>query len=270
MIKLLAIDLDGTLLNENLEISSENVEAITLARKAGIKVIIATGRPEQLVKPYIEQLNMEDDLIMYNGSVIGHPFKEEKLYSKELSKESAREVIEFCEKHDYICMVYTKAAIISKPNYRVTFFEEKNKLLSDKNKCVFKDIRDIDEILSEEINKILLIEKDVNKYNIAKDFAKELKDCSVVQSQNGFIDINPMGASKGAALAFYSKKLGFKRHEIAAVGDQDNDVSMLEFAELSIAMGNASEGAVNAAKYHTLTNNENGVAIAIMKYLLKS
>jgi len=269
MIKLLAIDLDGTLLNENLEISKENIGAINLLRDTGVKVIIATGRPEQLVKPYIDVLDMEDNLIMYNGSVIGHPFKKNREYSLVLDKSVSKEIIEFCEEFDCLYMCYTKEAIISKPNYRVDFFENRNKLLDEKDRCVFKDIRNIDEIVDNDINKILIIENDVSKNKKITSFVKNFESLNVVQSQNGFIDVNPKEASKGKALAHYAKKLGIDQTEVAAIGDQDNDVSMLEYANVSIAMGNASDKAKGVADYMTLSNEENGVAVAIMKYILK-
>ena len=269
MIKLLAIDLDGTLLNNNHTISSENLKAIRIAQDNGIKVIIATGRPEQLVKEYVEQLKMEDPLIMYNGSVIGHPFMDDVLYKKVLSEETIKSVVSHCVKQDLLFMIYTKDVIISAPNYRVDFFLDKNKNLSDKNKAVFKDIRDMNEILSYDVHKILLIEHDLEKYQQAYQFAVGHSDVSVVRSSNGFIDINPHNTSKGIALEFYAKELGIKQEEVASIGDQDNDVSMLKYAGLSISMGNASESALKEATHQSLSNDENGVAVAIMKYIVK-
>ena len=167
MIKMVVSDMDGTLLNSDLEISKENLEAIEALRKKGIRFCVATGRPEQLIKEYIEPLKMTDPVIMYNGSVIGHPFQVEKLYELKLADEDIRAIIEYCEANDIIYMPYAKDKIISKPNYRVKFFEERNKKLDDNNKCVFEDIRDINTIIHENsINKILLIENNPEKYLI--------------------------------------------------------------------------------------------------------
>ena len=269
MIKLVAIDLDGTLLNKNLEIPQDNINAINTLKEKGIKVVIATGRPEQLVKPYVDLLEMENDLIMYNGSVIGHPFKDERFYKKSLSKESVNKIVTFCEKNDYLYMIYTKDAIISKPNYRVSFFEKRNENLIDKHKCVFKDVREMDKILDLDIQKILIIDKDELRYTFAHEYMSKLKDCSVVKSQNGFIDVNPKGTSKGEALRVYSENIGIKKEEIAAIGDQDNDVSMLEYATLSIAMENATDNAKEVCDFFTLSNNNAGVAYAINNFILK-
>ncbi len=269
MIKMVVSDMDGTLLNSNLEISQENLNAINDLREKGIRFCIATGRPEQLLKEYIDPLRMEDPIIMYNGSVIGHPFQKEKLYELKLDKEDVKSIIEYCEENDIICMPYSKDKIISKPNYRVDFFEERNKNLEEKNKTVFEDIRDIDKIINENnINKILLIENDKEKYAKIKKMLATYPQFEIVTSQKGFIDINPRGASKGNALKVLADHFGYKLSEIVVFGDQDNDVSMLEIAGMSVAMANASVNAKKVSKYATVSNNDSGVAKWIRKHLL--
>ena len=269
MIKMVVSDMDGTLLNSNLEISQDNLEAIQALRDKGIRFCIATGRPEQLVKEYIEPLHMVDPMIMYNGSVIGHPFQEEKLYELKLEKHDIKEIIKYCEEEDIIYMPYTKDKIISKPNYRVSFFEKRNERLEEKNKCVFEDIRDVDQIVdNNSINKLLLIENDTEKFRKALTMLKQYPQFEIASSQKGFIDINPKGASKGNALKILAKHFGYELDEIVAFGDQDNDVSMLEVAGISVAMANSSENAKNAADEITLSNNESGVAKWINDNLL--
>ncbi|AIO19218.1 Putative phosphatase YwpJ [Candidatus Izimaplasma bacterium HR1] len=270
MIKMVVSDMDGTLLNSNLEISQKNLDAIEGLREKGIRFCIATGRPEQLVKEYIEPLNMKDPMIMYNGSVIGHPFQDEKLYDLKLEKKDIKEIIEYCELNDIIYMPYTKDMIISKPNYRVEFFQNRNEKLADKNKCIFEDIRDIDDIVNNHsINKVLLIENDQEKFEKTKELVANYSQFEIASSQKGFIDINPRGASKGNALKVLAKHFGYTLDEIVVFGDQDNDVSMLEVAGVSVAMANASENAKNAADHITSSNNDSGVAEWINKNLLK-
>ena len=268
MIKMVVSDMDGTLLNSNLEVSQENLQAIQALRDKGIRFCIATGRPEQLVKEYVEVLNMKDPMIMYNGSVIGHPFLDKQLYELRLEKEDIREIIQYCEKHDIIYMPYTKDKIISKPNYRVDFFQKRNKKLEEKVRCIFEDIRDIDEILENSINKVLLIENNKEKYLKTKELVLKHPQFEIATSQKGFIDINPKGASKGNALKVLAKHFGYNMDEIVVFGDQDNDVSMLEVAGISVAMANSSENAKNAASHVTTSNNDSGVAKWINDNLL--
>ena len=266
MIKMIVSDMDGTLLNSDLVISEENLKAIEMVRKKGIRFCIATGRPEQLVKEYIEPLQMEDPMILYNGSVIGHPFKEHRLYDLKLKKSDIRKVIDYCESNQIIYMPYTKDKIISKPNFRVDFFMKRNEKLEEKNRCVFKDIRGMEEILKNDINKVLLIEKNEEKFLKAKEFVINLGRFEIASSQSGFIDINPEGASKGKALQILAKHFGYTMDEIVVFGDQDNDVSMLEVAGYGIAMRDASPKALKAADEIALSNNDSGVARWINSY----
>jgi len=269
MYKVAVFDLDGTLLNHDLEISSGNLDAIKKIRELGIKVVIATGRPEQLVKPYMDQLQYTDDLIMYNGSVIGHPFKEKRFFSKALDKKTVKEVIEYCEAFDILYMCYTKDMLISKPNFRVEFFEQRNLQLEEKNRSVFKDIGNKEDIYENyEINKILIIEKDDIRFEQVLIRMNECKNVSIVSSQKGFIDINPLNTSKGDAVRRLTESMKVSKDEIIAFGDQDNDVSMLEYAGFSVAMANASAKAKAAADYITTSNDEDGVAFGLHEHIL--
>lgn len=269
MIKMVVCDMDGTLLNSDLKISDENLQAIKELRAKGIRFCVATGRPEQLIKEYIKPLNMKDPIIMYNGSVIGHPHSLENLYELKLKDEDIKEIISYCEDNDIICMPYAKNRIISKPNYRVSFFEERNKNLPEEERCIFEDISDIDKIVDENnINKILLIEKDNDKNKAIKEKLHLNNRFEIVSSQKGFIDINPLGASKGNALKVLADHFGYQMDEIVAFGDQDNDESMLNAAGIGVAMGNASLKARSAANDLTDTNDNDGVSKWIRKHLL--
>lgn len=268
MIKLLAIDLDGTLLNSNHKISEENKQAIRKAQEQGVRVIIATGRPEQLCKTIVKQLNIKDDIIMSNGGVIGHPFKEDKVLSRTLDKKTVRIVIDYCNRNNIIYLIYTAEAIISKPNFRVGFFEDKNKNLPADEQVIFKSIKDIEDIYSVEPNKILIIEEKKQKLDQAKAFFMSMDQISIVQSQTTFIDVSPEKVSKGYALKAYAEYLKLDSSEVAAIGDHDNDVAMMEYAGTAIAMENATLDCLEAASHVTLSNNNNGVAHAIRTFII--
>lgn len=269
MIKLLAIDLDGTLLNSFHDISEQNKAAIKEAQLHGVKVIIATGRPEQLCKTIVKQLDMKDDIIMSNGGVIGHPFKKEKVLSRTLNQTIVKTVVDYCEDNNIIYLLYTAEAIISRPNFRVGFFENKNLDLPADERVVFKGIKSLEEVYGVSPNKILIVEENKNKLLTAKKFLDNMKDVSIVQSQSTFIDVSPKNVSKGTALQVYADYLKLDVSEVAAIGDQDNDVSMLNYAGLAIAMENATTDCLEAADEVTLSNNNNGVAYAINQFVLK-
>lgn len=269
MIKLLAIDLDGTLLNSFHEVSENNKRAIQKAQEHGVKVIIATGRPEQLCKTIVKQLQIKDDIIMSNGGVIGHPFKGETMLSRTLNEGIVKEVVDYCETNDTIYLIYTAQAIISKPNFRVGFFENRNKNLPPDERVVFKEIENIKDLYTVKPNKILIVEEDKKKLAEAKKHFFSMKNVSIVQSQSTFIDVSPSNVSKGTALKAYADYLGFDPSEVAAIGDQDNDVSMLRFAGTAIAMENASSSCLEVATHVTLSNNSHGVAYAINEFILE-
>jgi Cof subfamily protein (haloacid dehalogenase superfamily) len=165
-------------------------------------------------------------------------------------------------------MPYTKEKIISKPNYRVDFFLERNKKLPKRYQAKFEDIRDIDEIVNgNHINKILLIENDKEKYEVVKEKYLQQNKYTIATSQKGFIDINPKNASKGNALMILADHFGYSLDEIVVFGDQDNDVSMLEIAGIGIAMENGSNNAKSVSKFVTKSNNEDGFADWVFKNL---
>lgn len=270
MIDSVILDLDGTLLNDALEISEENKHSLRQLDALGIPYFIATGRPEQLAKPIVSELNYERPMIMYNGSVIGHPFKNERLYSEAIAADDFKTVIEYCNANNMIVMLYTQYAIYTDPNYRRDFFLERNKALKAKDKAVFKTMAEFDG--NEEVNKILIIEHDPGKRKRFIDYFYNnetlANHLSFVQSQPSFMDINPKGTSKGQAIDRLFKALNINRENTLAIGDQDNDISMKAFVHTFGAMGNASDSVKDVADFVTWDNNHHGVSVAIEKYVL--
>lgn len=267
MINSVVLDLDGTLLNESLEISEKNLVALKRLDALGIPYFIATGRPEQLVKPVVSTLNYDRPLIMYNGSVIGHPFKDERLYSETISHQNLKDIAEYCDSHDLIVMFYTKDAIYSKPNYRVDFFEKRNEMLNQKDRAIFKPMKAFD--FSKAVSKILIIEHDPLKrkafmkhFNALKPLHESL---NVVQSQPSFLDINPKGTSKGYAISVLFERLGLNPHHSLAIGDQENDISMKHYVGVFVSMDNALDSVKELAHFTTRSNEEDGVYHALKK-----
>lgn len=264
MIKLIISDMDGTLLKNDLSVSNNNLEAIKKIREKGIKFLVATGRPDQLMKEYVDLLGLNEPFIMYNGTVIGHPFMETRVYEKHLSTTDAYEIINYMESNDILYMVYTKDAIISKPHYRSDFFKKRNDKLDVTHQSNIVDIDNFKEKISDyKIIKVLAIEKNETKYNQMKRDLEKNKNLSVVKSQNSFLDINPAGTSKGIALSHLADYYQISKDEIIVFGDQDNDVPMFEFVTTSVAMNNANDNVKKHASKVTLSNEEDGFAVWI-------
>ena len=271
MIKLIAIDMDGTLLNEKKHIDKAQKEAIHEAVEAGIKIVLCTGRPLYGILPFYEELGLseldsEGYVILNNGCSI-HKTKDWELIDQvNFTSDDIDYLYKFSEGYDInftLVNDYYYFNIDRKPT---------DELITDAG-FVFSNITNIS--LKEAKNgkhKIIKI-MFLGNPNIMANFQKEneniLKDkYSGVLSQPYVYEILPKGNNKGTGLKKLAKKLGIKQEEIMAIGDGNNDIEMFEYANYSVAMENGTELAKKAAKYETDSNENDGVAKAIRKYAL--
>ena len=272
MIKLIAIDMDGTLLNEKKHIDKAQKEAIHEAVEAGIKIVLCTGRPLYGILPFYEELGLseldsEGYVILNNGCSI-HKTKDWELIDQvNFTSDDIDYLYKFSEGYDINFTLVNDYYYFNIDDRKPT-----DELITDAG-FVFSDITNIS--LKEAKNgkhKIIKI-MFLGNPNIMADFQKEnesiLKDkYSSVLSQPYIYEILPKGNNKGTGLKKLAKKLGIKQEEIMAIGDGNNDIEMFEYAHYSVAMENGTKPARKAAKYQTDSNENNGVAKAIRKYAL--
>lgn len=262
--KLIVADMDGTLLKPDLSVSQRTLDAIAFVRNKGIRFTVASGRPDQLMKEYVDLLGLNEPMILYNGTAIGHPFQSERLFERSFDKAAIRPVLERLEEENATYMVYTKDCILSKPNDRVRFFERRNETLPERQRSVFRSLPPIEEILTDyTILKVLVIERDLVKFQALQAWLEENKECMIAMSQKSFLDINPSHTSKGDALKRLANHYAIDLRDVVAFGDQENDLSMLETAGIGVAMGNASPYVKARADQTTLSNEEDGFAVWI-------
>ena len=271
MIKLLAIDMDGTLLNEEKHIDTPQKEAVQKAIEAGIKVVLCTGRPLFGVLPVygeleLEKYNLDEYVILNNGCSLRKTTNWELLDNKEITKE---DVIYL----DKLRKGYNLDLTISNDDDYFVVGDKANKYTIEDGKLVYVDIKPIS--LEEAISgkhtffKSMYFGEEEEIQRFKNDNENLLKDkYDAVLSQIHIFEMLPFGTNKAAALKELAEKLGIKREEIMTIGDGNNDVEMLEFAGTGIAMGNGTESAKKAANYVTDTNENHGVAKAIEKYIL--
>ena len=273
MIKLIAIDMDGTLLNEKKHIDKAQKEAIHEAVEAGIKIVLCTGRPLYGILPFYEELGLseldsEGYVILNNGCSI-HKTKDWELIDQvNFTSDDIDYLYKFSEGYDI------NFTLVNDYYYFNIGRKPTDELITDAG-FVFSDITNIS--LKEAKNgkhKIIKI-MFLGNPNIMADFQKEneniLKDkYSSVLSQPYVYEILPKGNNKGTGLKKLAKKLGIKQEEIMAIGDGNNDIEMFEYAHYSVAMENGTELAKKAAKYQTDSNENDGVAKAIRKYALNN
>ncbi|WAA12722.1 sugar-phosphatase [Fervidibacillus halotolerans] len=269
MYKLIAIDIDGTLINDEHEVTEEVYTAIQLARAQGVKVVLCTGRPIGGVEPYIErlQLNEKDDFVItYNGALIQNTNTKEVVSQQSLNYDDLKRIYELSIElnspmHFFDTeRMYTPNKDISK----YTIYETSITKVPLHYRTISEIPKDI------VIPKIMLIdEPEKLKKTIAAIPDSIRENYALVQSMPFFYEILHKNVSKGNAVKQLAELLNIRREEVMAIGDNGNDFSMIEYAGCGVAMENAIPELKQIADYITLSNNEHGVARAIEKFVLK-
>jgi len=268
MYKLAVFDLDGTLLNSSHKVSDLTLDAINILKQNKVKIILATGRPNTAVKDIVNLLDIDDYIITCNGAVIGHPYKEKHIYQDIIPQNSVLKLLEMCEINNNQYLAYCNEGIISKDNERLRFLKKHNEMLKEDEKANFIYSDNIYEIANNyKINKILIIEKDKIEYKKLQEIIISIDSIQITQSSETFLDVGPIKNSKGIALKRLCEHMNIELNEVIAFGDQYNDISMLEIAGFSVAMGNAKDDVKRVVDYVTKTNDDEGIFHVITKIL---
>ncbi|AIY84846.1 MAG: Cof-type HAD-IIB family hydrolase [Clostridium baratii] len=272
-IKLICIDMDGTLLKDKKTVSEENLNSIKLAIKKGVKVVITTGRIYDCAKMYSEKIGLDTPIIASNGAFIG--YKDKVIYNNPLKKEDILKFLEVTKKHGLKAYLTANFGIISQEELAEDHvYKILNKTLKDEEKVkliVSDDIKEEIEKFDGEILKGVCADKN-NKVNLIKA-REELESLNtnmeIVSSWNDNFEVMRNGSTKGDAVRYLANYFGIDKEEVMCIGDSENDLSMIKYAGTGVAMGNASEDIKSVADYVTDTNVNDGVAKAINKFVLK-
>ncbi|MGG7325512.1 Cof-type HAD-IIB family hydrolase [Clostridium baratii] len=272
-IKLICIDMDGTLLKDKKTVSEENLNSIKLAIKKGVKVLITTGRIYDCAKMYSEKIGLDTPIIASNGAFIG--YKDKVIYNNPLKKEDILKFLEVTKKHGLKAYLTANFGIISEEELAEDHvYKILNKTLKDEEKVkliVSDNIKEEIEKFDGEILKGVCADKN-NKVNLIKA-REELESLNtnmeIVSSWNDNFEVMRNGSTKGDAVRYLANYFGIDKEEVMCIGDSENDLSMIKYAGIGVAMGNASEDIKRVADYVTDTNVNDGVAKAINKFVLK-
>ncbi|MED3624980.1 Cof-type HAD-IIB family hydrolase [Neobacillus thermocopriae] len=284
MIKCIATDMDGTLLNSMQQISEENKAAILKAQKAGVEVVVATGRSYQEATYVLNKKGITCPIICVNGAEVRSK-EGEVISATPISKQVAREVAAKLEEMDIYFEVYTdkgtysvdleKAVSIlvdivvtANPEVDPEFVRQKAE--ARRRDGLVHPIDDYETLFNNDefrIYKFLAFSFDMDKLKAASESLKELEDLNVTKSGVENIEITHRNAQKGIALEAFVNARGISLSETMAIGDNFNDVSMFEKAGRAVAMGNASPGIKSLCDWVTDTNDESGVGKAILEVL---
>ena len=263
---LMASDMDLTLIMPKSDVSAANMEAIRALQANGVAFTIATGRSSFLIDKYASILGIDVPLITGNGSALWDPITRSHVYSADFPEDKLRNLLKLCLDNNVDSTLYsTQGVFLTPASSRQWFCDDYNEGLPEELKAPVARIDSsfLDEKIPE-FNKFLLI-------NVCDSIAEELKDdpdLYVVSSGPTFYDVMVKGVSKGNALLDLADHLGIPRENTFAIGDSENDLSMIRSARYGIAMGNSDPEVLEAASYITTVCEEDGFAKAVFEYVL--
>ena len=257
-IKLIATDLDGTLLNSESEISDYNKKVFQYLMNNGIEIILSTGRPFNGMQRYKDMINNDNYSIVFNGAIIADT-NGKFVYNKVIDEASSRKIADLIDKYKVYLHVYSgNKYIVSEPDFYYERYIEKENITDT--------IIGLENVDNFEFSKMVFIgEREellrlqsyiMSNFNVHTSF-----------SHTNFLEVLAKGINKGSALKWLCDKKGIKIEEIVAFGDNYNDIEMIEYAGVGVAMSNAEKDVKKKADYVCLSNYENGVGDFLNKFL---
>lgn len=276
MIKLVACDLDGTLFNSEMAVSAANAKAVKNAQSSGIEFLIATGRAPRESRSVLKDADLHTGFINLNGALVFDE-NEQLMIKHSIPKAKAQQLVHLLHRAGFYFEILTANQVYSENlDQRISnvahLMVDLNPLLdfrqavaiSAGNKTIMnmKQIHSFDNLLQDpkiEVMKIIAFD--------SRGHEAFTGDLVVTSSSSSNIEINDQHAQKGLALLDYAKLKGIKPEEIAAIGDNLNDESMIRAAGTGVAMGNAIPAIKKIAQVVTKRNNEDGVAYILNKFI---
>lgn len=285
MIKLVACDLDGTLFNSNMVVSAENAQAIKDAQKSGIEFLVATGRAPFESKGLLKDADIHTGFINLNGALVYNQ-QGQLMVKHALPKTKAKALIQALRANDFYLEILTVDHVYSEDisrrianvahlmvdlNPGISFRQAVAISAANKSIVNITQVDNFDQLLADPQTEIMkIIAFDARGPVAFTDMIKRIHKMGglvVTSSSATNIEINAKQAQKGIALLDYAKLRHLKVNEVAAIGDNLNDQSMIKMAGTGVAMGNAIPLIKKLAQVTTKSNNENGVAYILRKFI---
>ena len=261
--------MDGTLLNSNNEVSKRTREAIIKAREKNVHIILATGRLVTSAMKYSSIIDIKSPIISSNGAVIVDSNKE-IIFEKHINEDLVESIADIGEKSGLYYHFYTEDSFYSNQYDEeiIDFYNPKG--IKEEEKVEFNLYKDIKDVLDKNIKiyKFIFIDNDPKKLYKLREELESIKNINICSSSKNNIEVMSQEVSKGDSLSTLCKMLKISRKEVIAIGDNENDLSMIEFAGLGVAMGNGTQKIKELADIITCNNDEDGVAKIIEKYIL--
>lgn len=265
MYKLIAIDMDGTLLRNDKTISKENFDAIQNARKNNVKVVLATGRPVKGIERYLKELDLvgEDEYaVTFNGALVQTTDGEHIISKTLLTLEDLHYLYNLSKELKVNIHAHTSEECITPKSSKYSLLE------AELNSIPLKEV-DFDHIDNNTtIAKVMFIDDEEILDRVIQSLPQEIYEkYTVMRSMPYFLEFLNKESNKGTGVKLLSEKLGINQDEIICAGDADNDKHMIEYAGLGVAMGNADDKIKELANFVTKSNEDNGIAYVIDKFI---
>ena len=261
MIKMVATDIDGTILGNNFEFSPAVINCIKDLTNKGIKVVLVTGRMHLAALKLAKKLNITTPIVSYQGGLI----KEQNgntLYEKTLNPERAKEVIKWAKGNNIHINLYMDDYLyVENDNIAIKRYTGE--------RFIPYEVCNFDDLEIKNVNKILAIDfENPDKVTGWVEYLKkQMPELYIVKSTPYFCEVSSPEAKKSCAVEFLSKYYNIKKEEILSIGDQDNDIELLKAGGIAVAMGNASKKLKACADYITDSIDNDGFVKAIEKYV---
>jgi Cof subfamily protein (haloacid dehalogenase superfamily) len=266
-IRLLALDLDGTLMDDSMVMKSDRVRrAIAAAQGRGVVVTLATGRMFDFLLPFAHDLGLTAPLICYQGGLIQAPGASRSIYRATMESQLVREVLALKAQRGWHFVLYAGDEVfLDERRYPEQFYR---RMLGER--LVWVD--DLASVLErhEPIKFLVFVEPHEAEGVLAELRQRFGGQTELTRSHARIVEGNPSGVSKGDALRRLAEHLGIPQAEVMAIGDQDNDLPMITWAGLSVAMGNGSPAVKAAADWVAPPVAEDGAAVAIERFILEN
>lgn len=268
MYKLLVLDLDGTLTNKKKEITPHTLQVLKEAQQKGLKIVLASGRPTYGIVPLAEQLELKHFggyIMAFNGGLILDCATGETIYQNFLDPSVYPYLYEKGNTKDFKILSYKDEYIVSEDiaNEYVAYEARLNKM-------PLMQVENFLDVITFPEPKCLIVGNPEILKDLEVEMREKLQNCmSVYRSEPFFLELLPLGIDKAKCLEKLLERMQIDRKNVIACGDGFNDLSMIEFAGLGVAMANAQQVVKNAADYITLSNEEDGVAAVVEKFFLK-
>lgn len=288
MYKLIAVDLDGTLLNRYGIVTENTKNTIKKVIEQGVEVVLASGRPIDSIQSIAKEIGSNGYFIAGNGALVYDIQKDEIIYEKSMKKEKVLEIIKICEENSISYNVYTEETILATAlKHNVLYYHKENLKKEESKKTKINLVKNMYEYVSQmkegRFLKITVCDESKTVFQSIIRKLREIEGIEVLDVahmsrkmiQQGteeipieyyYTEISLANVDKWNAIEFLAEKLQIKEDEIMAIGDNVNDQKMIEKAGLGIAMEGSTPDLIKVAKEVTKSNNEEGVAKILQKH----